>query len=84
MEFEVKLCGSDYIHNTLLGPLAGEILSKAPGARVSLIPQPLGNLDLALARGEVDILFTTHDLASPKPRVMSLVVINYSRISTRS
>ena len=65
-DFEVKLCGSDYTHNTLLGPLAGEILRHAPAARISLLSQPAANADALLASGCIDMLFSTHDLATPE------------------
>lgn len=82
VKFDVNLCGSDYIHNTLLGPLAGEILGKAPGARVSLLPHPSGDPDMSLARGEVDILFTAHDLSSPRPGGLVLYRDNLACVSS--
>ncbi|MEM9433929.1 MAG: LysR family transcriptional regulator [Pseudomonadota bacterium] len=65
--FEVKFYGSDYIHSTLFGPLASDIMSKAPGARVLLALHPHDNLDQLLVQGEADILFSTHDPTTPKP-----------------
>lgn len=65
--FDVKLCGSDYIHNTLLGPLAANILKAAPNAKLSLIPHPTGDPELLLMRGDIDIHFSTSFTQSPPP-----------------
>jgi len=70
--FDVKLCGTDYIHNTLLGPLAANILKAAPNATVSLIPHPPGDPDLPLMRGDIDILFWTSFTGPPTPDCVEL------------
>ncbi|MEP1092221.1 MAG: LysR family transcriptional regulator [Rhizobiaceae bacterium] len=71
-EFDVKLSGSDYIQMTLLGPLTASILERAPGARISLTLHPAGDLDMALARGDVDILFSSHNSTSSRPEGLVL------------
>ncbi len=71
-EFDVKLCGSDYLHNTILSPFAGEILRQAPNAKISLLAAPAGNNDALLERGEIDLLFGIREYAPSVLPVLSL------------
>ena len=66
--FDVRLCGSDYVNRTLLGVLAGDIMERAPNARVSLLMYTAGLADQTRLLDEVDILFTTQEPNTVSPR----------------
>ena len=65
-EFEVRLCGTDYVNRTLFGELAGAIVKKAPKAKVSLIKLAASDLDQKRLQHEIDILFLTQDPEDPE------------------
>lgn len=62
----IRLCGSDYLQQTLIAALAADVLSLAPKAQVACVPRPLGpplnpdiELERQLARGDIDLLLST-------------------------
>lgn len=63
--FTVRLCGSDYLQQTIIRDLATEILRAAPNARVSVLPRPSTGLADLLARGEFDLALSIRDIAIP-------------------
>jgi len=68
--FSLTLCGSDYLLQTILGALAGDIVASAPGASVSVVSRPtglmpnrIGEIETLLARGEIDLVISMGDAA---------------------
>lgn len=59
----VTLCGSDYLNQTLLAALASRIMAKAPLIHVSVITPPDDRIATRMARGEIDLFFSTGDKA---------------------
>ena len=43
-DFTVRLCGSDYLQQTIIRIFTDEILKSAPNARVSVLPRPSGGV----------------------------------------
>lgn len=70
--FSLTFCGSDYVLQTILGALAGDIITSAPGATISVVSRPTGvmasqtqEIETLLARGEIDLVVSMGDAALP-------------------
>jgi DNA-binding transcriptional LysR family regulator len=61
----IKLCGSDYVHHAITGPLIEETRRFAPRIKVSMSPRPATGLSDVLARAEMDLCIGTRELAIP-------------------
>lgn len=77
--FSLTFCGSDYLLQTILGALAGDIVTNAPGAKVNVVSRPTGvvrdapgEIEVMLARGEIDLLVSMGDAVLPELPVLTL------------
>lgn len=60
-----KLCGSDYMQDAVISPVIAELRKVAPKTRVSVFPRQASGLVDLLARGEIDLFFSSLEFAVP-------------------
>jgi DNA-binding transcriptional LysR family regulator len=65
-EATVKLCGSDYLQQAVIVPVAKRIRILAPRITVLVTPRPATGVTELLARGEIDICISIRDVAIPE------------------
>jgi DNA-binding transcriptional LysR family regulator len=81
-EFTARLCGSDYLQQTILSAFTDEILKRAPNARVSVLPRPSSNVTDMLARGEFDLSVSIRTVAIPELPARTLYHDRYVCLSS--
>ena len=64
-EATIRLCGSDYLQYSVIGPLIRAMRRVAPRLKVVVVPRPAIGVADMLVRGEVDLYFCARELAIP-------------------
>jgi DNA-binding transcriptional LysR family regulator len=80
----VSIACSDYTQGVLVVPLVLALRKAAPGIRVAVRALDPAAVDSQMARGEVDLAFTTPELAPPSLRFRQLYSERYVLIARRN
>lgn len=80
----VTIACTDYIQATEVMPLVLALREKAPGVRIAVRHLDMSQLDQQLARGEVDLVFASHDSFHTQLRTRHLFDESYVLIGRRN
>lgn len=79
----VAIASSDYTQGVLLLPLALTLRKTAPGIRIAVRTLNPASVETQMARGEIDLAFSTAELAPPNLRRRTLFAESYVLIGRR-
>jgi DNA-binding transcriptional LysR family regulator len=82
-ELTWRVVASDYAQHSILMPLLGHLRRHAPGVRVAIYPAVPAEIARMAERGDIDVAFTTTDIAPESLRSTILFAERYQFIARK-